>query len=55
VLLTRDLEMFQVLRYIDADLATYIPVEDLIIGTTLDPKVNIDLPGYACAYARSSI
>ena len=55
MLLTRDLEMFQVLGYISRDLSTYIHVEDLLIGTTLDPKVNIDLPGYACAYAYSSI
>ena len=55
MLLTRDLELFQVLRYICSNLATYIPIEGSILGTTLDPKVNINLPGYACAYARSSI
>ena len=55
MLLTRDLELFQVLGYIRRNLATYIPILGSILGTTLDPKVNIDLPGYACVYARSSI
>ena len=51
MLLTRDLELFQVLRYIRRNLATYIPILGSILGTSLDPKVIIDLPGYA----RSSI
>ena len=55
MLLTRDLELFQVLRYICSNLATYIPIEGSILGTTLDPKVNIDFPGYSHVCARSSI